>query len=239
MKRLIWIAVVAGLGMTLGLMSVQARAEKTEDLKGLPSAPLDIAGVWLGTSPVIPDVYTQPITITTVITPTESSGHRFAYVASGMNGDPAFMGLFPDATQLATQVGTIVRTGPRTYYITSIQYFWKPPAPGVEGPDGFGTWDRGQVLYFFVNSGPLELKDANTIVSEGTMSFYSKVDRGPVEHWLFNAWGITELHNQDKDNGGIGDGLPDEGETPFVCFPFEGEVLKRMPLMEPCAPPPM
>ena len=113
------------------------------------------------------------------------------------------------------------------------QYFAKPPGPGTV----FGTFDRGQVLYFFVNSGTLELEDANTMVSENTLAFYSKVDRGPVDDPIFNMWGITELHNQDKDNGGIGDGLPDAGEVPFACLPPEESITKRLPLLAPCLGP--
>jgi len=45
-------------------------------------------------------------------------------------------------------------------------------------------------------------------------------------------FGITELHNQDRDN----DGLPDAGEQPFVCFPSSA-ITKRLPLMQPCTPP--
>ena len=228
MKRSIWITTVVGLGLTWGAIPLQARTDA-----GLPPAAFDIAGVWLGRFPAISGVYTQPLVTTAVITPTDPSGQRFTYVAQGINGDPAFMGLFPDATQLATQVGTIVRTGARTYSITSVQYFWKPPGPGTTD---FGTWDRGQVLYFFVSSGTIELQDANTMKEVSTLAFYSKVDRGPVDHPLFNMWGITELHNQDKDNGGIGDGLPDEGEVPFVCFPPEEAITRRLPTMAPCTP---
>jgi hypothetical protein len=47
---------------------------------------------------------------------------------------------------------------------------------------------------------------------------------------------ITKLHNQDKDNGGVGDGLPDEGEVPSVCFPPTGSITKRLPLLAPCTP---
>jgi len=224
MKHSIKVVVAAGLGLTLSSMALNAK-----DDQGLPTAPLDIAGVWLAGQPAIPNVYTQPLITTTTITPTDPSGHRFAYVASGINGDPAFMGLFPDATQVATQIGTIERTGPRNFRITAVQYFWKPPGPGNEN---FGSWDRGQVLYFFVMSGTITLPDANTMVSNGSMAFYSRTVRGPVNHWLFNLWGITELHNQDKDN----DGLPDVGEQPFMCLPIENEVMKRLPVLAPCSP---
>jgi len=227
MKSWIWIMAVVGLGLTLGATPVQPGNEQAMDGKALPPAAYDIAGVWLGSGMAIPGVYTQPLVTSTVITPSDPSGHRFTCMMQGINGDPAFMGLFPDATQLATQVGTIVRTGARTYEFTSIQYFMKPPGPGTV----FGTFDRGQVLYFFVNSGTMELQDANTLVTEMTLAFYSKVDRGAVVHEVFNSWGITELHNQDKDNGGSGDGLPDEGEVPFVCFPPEKSTTKRLPML--------
>lgn len=230
MKRKIWIFAIAGLSLTLGSTSLLAADKHVRHAKNLAPAAFDIAGVWLGTGVAIPGVYTQPLVITTVITPADPSGHRFTWVAQGVNGDPAFMGLFPDATQLATQVGTIVRTGARTYSFTAIQYFSKPPGPGTV----WGTFDRGQVLYFFVSSGTIELQDANTLVTENTLAFYSKVDRGEVVHPVFNSWGITELHNQDKDNGGIGDGLPDEGEVPFICFPPERSTMKRLPLLASC-----
>ena len=250
MKRSIWIMTVVGLGLTPGAIPLQAddgkgkdgkgvppaavEKEKDRDIKGLRPADFNNAGVWLGSEPAIPGVYTQPLVTTTVITPSDPSGHRFTYVAQGVNGDPAFMGLFPDATRLATQVGTIVRTGRRTYAVTGIQYFSKPPGPGTEV---FGTWDRGEVQYFFVSSGTITMVDANTRQDESTLAFYSKVDRGVVDHLVFNSWGITELHNQDRDNGGIGDGLPDAGEVPFVCFPPSKSITKRLPLMEPCMPP--
>jgi hypothetical protein len=230
MKPTAWFAAIVGLSITLGSTSLPAVDKQVTEAKGLPPAAFDIAGVWLGSAPPIPEVYTQPLVTTTVITPTDPSGHRFTYVAQGVTGDPTFMGLFPDATRLATQVGTIVRTGARTYAFTSIQYFSKPPEPGTV----FGTFDRGQVLYFFVLSGTIELQDANTMANVSTMAFYSKVDRGAVVHPVFNMWGITELHNQDNDNGGIGDGLPDEGEVPFVCFPPERSTSKRLPLIAPC-----
>lgn len=232
MKRIIRFAAIVGLSITFGSTSLPAVDKQVTNATNLPPAAFDIAGVWLGSAPAIPTVYTQPLVTTTVITPTDPSGHRFTYVAQGVNGDPTFMGLFPDATQLATQVGTIVRTGARTYDFTSIQYFSKPPGPGTV----FGTFDRGQVLYFFVSSGTIELQDANTMSTVETLAFYSKVDRGEVVHPVFNMWGITELHNQDKDNGGIGDGLPDAGEVPFVCFPPERSTTKRLPLLAPCAP---
>ncbi|MHC1765342.1 MAG: hypothetical protein AB9869_13745 [Verrucomicrobiia bacterium] len=232
MKSALRITVIAGVGLTLGVALPRAGDQKTSNDKGLPPATFDISGVWLASDPAIPEVYTQPLVRTAVINPTDPSGHRFTYVAQGINGDPTFMGLFPDATQLATQVGTIIRTGARTYEISSVQYFWKPPGPGTV----FGTFDRGQVLYFFVHSGRIELLDANTMNTEGTLAFYSKVDRGAVDHPVFNSWGITELHNQDKDNDGFGDGLPDEGEVPFVCFPPTGAITKRLPLSQPCMP---
>jgi hypothetical protein len=227
-----WTTAVIGLGLTLVAPSLAAAAKPVMAATELPPAAFDIAGVWLGMGAPIPGVYAQPLTTTTVITPTDPSGHRFTWVAQGVNGDPTFMGLFPDATQLATQVGTIVRTGARTYDFTAIQYFSKPPGSGTV----FGTFERGQVLYFFVNSGTIELQDANTMSTVSTLAFYSKVDRGVVVHPLFNMWGITELHNQDKDNGGIGDGLPDAGEMPFLCFPPERASTKRLPLLAPCGP---
>jgi hypothetical protein len=232
MKRIISFAALAGLSLTLGSTSLPATDKPGTNAKNLPPAAFDIAGVWLGMGAAIPGVYAQPLATTTVITPTDPSGHRFTWVAQGVNGDPTFMGLFPDATQLATQVGTIVRTGARTYEFTAIQYFSKAPGPGTV----FGTFARGEVLYFFVSSGTIELQDANTMSTVETLSFYSKVDRGTVDHPVFNMWGITELHNQDKDNGGIGDGLPDAGEVPFVCFPPERSTTKRLPLLAPCAP---
>ena len=233
MKRTFSFAALAGLSLALGSVSLPATDKPDANAKNMPPAAFDIAGVWMGMGPAIPGVYTQPLATITVITSMDPSRHRFTSVAQGINGDPTFMGLFPDATQLATQVGTIVRTGARTYDFTAIQYFSKPPGPGTV----FGTFERGQVLYFFVNSGTIELQDANTMSIVETLSFYSKVDRGTVDHPVFNMWGITELHNQDKDNGGIGDGLPDAGEAPFLCFPPEASVTKRLPLMAPCAGP--
>jgi hypothetical protein len=229
MKHSIQIATVVAASILLGSTSLQAADENGSANKSLPAAPYDIAGVWMGSDAAIPGVYTQPLLTTTVVTPADPSGHRFTYVAQGINGDPSFMGLFPDATQLATQVGTMVRTGPRTFRVTAVQYFVKPPKPGT---GAFGSWDRGEVQYFFVSSGTVSMLNANTRQEEGTLAFYSKVDRAvvdPVFTWIF---GITELHNQDRDN----DGLPDPGEVPFVCFPSSA-ITKRLPLLAPCAPP--
>jgi len=229
MKRSIQIAAAVGLGLMLGSMALQAADAEGSADKSRPAAPYDVAGVWMGGDAAIPGVYTQPLLTTTVVSPADPSGHRFTSVAQGINGDPSFMGLFPEATQLATQVGTLIRTGPRTFAVTAVQYFVKPPEPGTEL---FGTWDRGEVQYFFVSSGTVTMLDANTRQEEGTLAFYSKVDRAvidPVFTWIF---GITELHNQDRDN----DGLPDPGEVPFVCFPSSA-ITKRLPLLAPCTPP--
>jgi len=225
MKCSIWITAIIALGVAL-LVSTPMTAK---DDHNTPAAAFDIAGVWMGSDPAIPDVYTQPLLTTTVVTPADPSGHHFTYVAQGINGDPTFMGLFPEATQLATQVGTMVRTGPRTFATTAAQYFVKPPGLGTTQ---FGTWDRGEVQYFFVSSGTVTMLDANTQQEEGTLAFYSKVDRTEVDPMFTSIFGITELHNQDQNN----DGLPDAGEVPFVCFPSSA-LTKRLPLMQPCSLP--
>ncbi len=40
------------------------------------------------------------------------------------------------------------------------------------------------------------------------------------------------MHDQDLDD----DGLPDPGQVPFLCVPFEIN-MKRFAVMEPCTPP--
>ena len=82
---------------------------------------------------------------------------------------------------------------------------------------GFKTLpaNRGQLKYIFVTNGTTTLIDRNTRDDTVYLSLY-----GP-----------------DKDVNPA-DGLPDEGAEPDLCIGPFGGVMKRVPLMPPCVPPP-
>lgn len=83
---------------------------------------------------------------------------------------------------------------------------------------GFKTLpaDRGQLKYIWVSSGTTILTDRNT--------------RQDTDLYL-------SLYGPDKDVNPA-DGLPDEGAEPDLCLGPFGGVMKRVPLMPPCVPPP-
>jgi hypothetical protein len=134
-----------------------------------------------------------------------------------MNAEPTFGGLFPDADSWVELPGIFVRSGPRTYQYSQIGYAVKLSYP-----------DRGQMLYMCVMSGRAEFIDEDTVKETGTGAVYSAVDRPEL---IVPPLGINGVHNQDKDH----DGLPDLGEKPFLCVPFD-MTMKRFPLMAPCTP---
>ena len=187
----------------------------------LPPPACDIAGTWVGTSPVIPGIYSIPLLITASVTPTDPFGKRFTAVIAAVNGDATFAGLFPDADRvLRDSVATYVRSDPGTYRFTVVQYFVKS-APA-------GSFDRGQILYFSTLSGMVECLDATTLRQSGMLSVYSNVDRPGL---IVPPLGIFGVHDQDKDD----DGFADEGEVPFLFLPFD-LTYKRLPLLTATTP---
>lgn len=219
MKRPIWIFVLAGAAAVL-VQSVQSDEDEYSALRKPNPTDYDISGAWVCSSPAIPGVYLLPFLGTQTITPCDPSGKRFNLMGDAGNGDPTFAGLFPDVDRIPAGVGTYVRTGPRTYRFTFVSYFVKSPPPG--------SFDRGEVRYFWVNSGTVEFVDKNTRIDKGNLSFYSNADLPDV---VFPPFGIDGLRDQDKDD----DGFADPGEAPFLCLPFE-VLCKRVPLAEPCTP---
>lgn len=71
----------------------------------------------------------------------------------------------------------------------------------------------GEIVYISVLTSRVTFTDDNTLEGEGTHAFY--------------------LPFADGD----GDGLPDEGQEPALCFPY-AMTATRVPLLAPCAPSP-
>lgn len=219
MKRSIWILLLVGAAVTLA-QSAHSDGNQYSTEPKLNPTDYDIAGAWVSSSPAIPGVYSVPFLGTQTITPSDLSGKRFNLIGDAGNGDPTFVGLFPDVDRIPAGVGTYVRTGPRSYRFTFLSYFVKSPPPG--------SFDRGEVRYFWVNSGTVEFVNSNTRIDKGILSFYSNADLPNV---VFPPFGINGLHDQDQDD----DGFADAGEVPFLCLPFE-IICKRVPMTEPCTP---
>ena len=178
----------------------------------------DVAGAWIGNSPAIPGIYSVPLVGTVSVSPTDPSGKRFTAVIQAVNAEVTFGGLFPDAERHPDSVATYVRSGPGSYRFTWMVYFVKSPPPGV--------FERGEILYFWTFSGPVEFLDANTHKLTGVLSVYSNVDRPDL---VVPPLGIFGVHDQDKDD----DGFADEGEAPFFLLTDFAITFKRLPLMAP------
>jgi hypothetical protein len=170
-----------------------------------------IAGAWILSWPVPPGV--EPLMITETLTPLDSSGNKLVYWARGVNPMFALAPLFPESDFGGDAVGTFVKSGWNTYDFTMITHLGK----------SLGLDARGVVQYFWVYSGTAECTDANTMVKDGTLAFFSAMD--------VPAFG---LHNQDVNK----DGFPDKGEEPFLCMPVTWE-SKRVKVTAPFEPTPM
>lgn len=220
MKRSTLIITLLALGATVVLPLARAESYQPQDETPTPAAACDIGGTWVGNSPPIPGFYSVSVVATESVTAMDPSGNRLTAVIQPANGDATFGGLFPDADRIGDGVGTYVRLDPRTYQFTWIDHFVKSPPPG--------SFDRGQILYFWTFSGTVECVDANTKKLTGMLAVYSNVDRPGL---IVPPLGIFGVHDQDADD----DGFADEGEVPFVSLPWN-ITFKRLPVTTPSAP---
>jgi len=212
------VTTLVGLGIAVALLPSPAGSAASRETGSLPAGPCLIAGSWVGSSPAIPGFYAIPLLATVSVSPTDPSCRRFTAVVQSVNGDTTFGGVFPDADKHPDTVGTYVRSGRRTHRFTLVAYFVRsPPA---------GSFDRGQVLYFWTFSGTAEFQDANTHKLTGLLSLYSNVDRPGL---VVPPLGIFGVHDQDQDD----DGFADEGEAPFASFTDFEVTYKRLPLTMP------
>lgn len=119
------------------------------------AADCDIAGVWIGNSPLISGIYTRTLFATMTVSPNDPTGKRFASVVQPVNPPSSPADFVPDS------VGTYVRSGPRTYQFSWIAHQVKADSP-----------DRSQLVGFWTFSGTAECTDANTVILSGMVSFY-------------------------------------------------------------------
>ncbi len=148
------------------------------------------------------------VQFTTVFTP-DASGARASIIGAlqvRIPVDLMFPGLPPAVDGSYDFVGEVVMTGPDTANATLLGYAFKKVAPSAEYP--FGE----QVLWIWVGSGEIKFAASGRTETTGSMAIY--------------------LPEADAN----GDGLPDPGQTPLICFPISYPSV-RPGLMPPCQPP--
>ena len=145
---------------------------------------------------------------TTVYTP-DASGRR-ATITGALQVRIPFEVMFPTLPPPVDGsydfVGEAVMTGPDTAKATMVGYAVKKVTPSAQYP--FGE----QVLWTWVGSGDIKFTASGKTESTGTMGIY--------------------LPEADAD----GDGLPDPGQNPIICFPVAYPSV-RLGLMPGCTPP--
>ena len=146
----------------------------------------------------------------TVVYAPDPSGHRASMTGMIQVRIPADL-WFPDLPPGVDGgaygfVGEAVMTGPDTANTTMVGYAIKKVTPSTAYP--FGE----QVLWIWLASGENKFSALGKAEFTGTMGIY--------------------LPEADAD----GDGLPDPGQKPLVCFPATCQAV-RLGLMPPCNPP--
>ena len=203
---------------TSGVLLAQREPPSTENAERqaaaartvTPHGPCKVAGTWIGSSPpFLPDLGDQTLIFVETITPLDRTCQRFSTVLTPINPEFTFSGLFPEATTASSVFGTMTRTGPNEYTVSSITYFAGPPAAGAPV--------RGPIVYFWTIDGTVTVSCSDNACSEklqdGILSLYSNTD-DPAR--LFPPLGIVGVTDQDAND----DGFADQGEVPLLAAPF-------------------
>ncbi len=94
---------------------------------------------------------TEPAIIQETFTLLDLAGEKLAYRQRYVNGDPTWLGMYPEADNQSDLVGEAMKTGLNTYEYRIIGYGFKTqPA------------NRGQLQYIFVSNGTITLIDRDT-----------------------------------------------------------------------------
>jgi hypothetical protein len=144
-----------------------------------------------------------------LISPADPSGRRAAISTTlhvRIPGDVWFPGLVPPVDYFTPFVGEVVMTGPDTATFSAVGYGIKNVSPSESYP----FWE--QVAFICVSSGEI------TFTGPG---------KAESTHHIADYWPATDAD---------GDGLPDPGQTPFLCLPATTTLDTRVGLMPPCPP---
>ena len=158
----------------------------------------------------IAKVPTTPLQWSYVFSPSDPSGRRATLSGSLQVSIPAALIVpgFPEFDYSSPSVGEAVMTGPDTAKFTAVGYSIKKVAPSPEYPF------LEQVTVIWVTSGEVKFTAPGKTETTHHVAYYLPAADGN------------------------GDGLPDEGSTPFACLPPTTSIDTQVGLMPPCTPTP-
>lgn len=150
-----------------------------------------------------------PIQWSYVMSPTDPSGRRAALSSTlhvRIPGEVWYPDLVPPVDYFTPFAGEAVMTGPYTARFTAVGYGIRKVVPSESYP----FWE--QVVFICVGSGEIKFTGPGKIETTYHIANY--------------------LPEADAD----GDGLPDPGQSPFLCLPPTTTLDTRVGLMPPCTP---